>query len=101
MGRKNNNSNSDSLEPSINKEVVAVDLAILSSIIAMLSQAIGTFSLFLQAESIQEAEEAEAAGSANNGSDGRNSNYEISPERFRKLEKQVQYLTKEIERLKG
>jgi hypothetical protein len=101
LGRKSNRNSSDPAQPTINKEVIAIDLAILSSMISMLSQVISTFSLFLQAETIQEAENADENGGQNNGSNQGNSNYEISPERFRRLEKQVQYLSKEIERLKG
>lgn len=96
MGRKSNSKNAESAESLINKELVAVDIAILANLISMLSQILGTFSLFLQAESIKEDEEAEANGSANSGP-----NEAISPERFRKLEKQVQYLSKEVERLRG
>ena len=96
MGRKSNRKDAESTEFEINKEKVAVDVAILANLVAMVSQLLGTFSLFIQAESIREEEEEAANSSAKSGS-----NDAISPERFRKLEKQVQYLSKEIERLRG
>ena len=96
MGRKNNSKNSESTDSPINKELAAVDMAILANLVAMISQVLGLFSLFIQAESIKEDEEAEASGGTNSGPIDA-----ISPERFRKLEKQVQYLTKEVERLRG
>ncbi len=96
MGRKNNSKNSESTDSPINKELAAVDMAILANLVAMISQVLGLFSLFIQAESIKEDEEAEASGSINSGPIDA-----ISPERFRKLEKQVQYLSKEVERLRG
>ena len=96
MGRKSNRKDAESIEVEINKEKVAVDVAILANLVAMISQVLGAISLFIQAESIREDEEEEAISNAKNGS-----NDVISPERFRKLEKQVQYLSKEVERLRG
>ncbi len=96
MGRKSNRKDAESTELEINKEKVAVDVAILANLVAMISQVLGAISLFIQAESIREDEEEEAISNAKNGS-----NDVISPERFRKLEKQVQYLSKEVERLRG
>lgn len=96
MGRKSNRKDAESTEVEINKEKVAVDVAILANLVAIISQVLGAISLFIQAESIREDEEEEANSNAKNGS-----NEVISPERFRKLEKQVQYLSKEVERLRG
>ena len=96
MGRKSNRKDAESTEFEINKEKVALDVAILANLVGMISQMLGAFSLFIQAEAVQEDEEEEANSSAKNGS-----NDVISPERFRKLEKQVQYLSKEVERLRG
>lgn len=100
MTKKGSTNNADPAEPQVNKEVAAVDLAILSNIIAMLSQIIGLFSLVLQAEAIQEAENEKPSGTTNEGAGNGNSHLAISPERFKKLEKQVMYLSKEMERLK-
>ena len=96
MGRKSNSKNSESTDSPINKELAAVDMAILANLVAMISQMLGMFSLFIQAESIKEDEEAKANGTIKSGS-----NDVISPERFLELEKQVQYLSKEVERLRG
>ena len=96
MGRKSNSKNSESTDSPINKELAAVDMAILANLVAMISQILGMFSLFIQAESIKEDEEAKANGNVKSGS-----NDVISPERFLELEKQVQYLSKEVERLRG
>ncbi|MGM9950872.1 MAG: hypothetical protein ACI33P_12135 [Lysinibacillus sp.] len=101
MGKKSNSKNAESPESLINKDLAAVDIAILANLVAMISQILGMFSLFLQAEAIQEDIEAEANGSANSNSNAGSSNDVISPERFRQLEKQVQYLSKEVERLRG
>ncbi len=100
MAKKGSTNNADPAEPLVNKEVAAVDLAILSNIIAMLSQIIGLFSLVLQAEAIQEAENEKPTGATNEGANNSNTHLAISPERFKKLEKQVMYLSKEMERLK-
>ncbi|KGR81848.1 hypothetical protein [Lysinibacillus odysseyi] len=100
MAKKSSSNSNETADAPINKEVVAIDLAIMSNIIGMLSQMIGLFSLVLQAEVIQEDEKEEAMLSANRGSNSSRPNSEISPERFKKLEKQVMYLSKEMERLK-
>ena len=96
MAKKRNSKNAGGAESPISKDVEALDVAILASLVSLISQILGLYALFLQAEAMQEDEEEEVKSSANNVS-----NDAISPERLRKLEKQVQSLSKEVERLRG
>lgn len=105
MVRKSTNSNAELTESVIKKEIQAADVAILSGIVNTLGHVLSTFAIILEAEALKEFASLEASNASNNSpsgsANGHHVNHDISPDRFRKLEKQVQYLSKEVDRLRG
>ena len=89
MARNNNGKNNNELNEFLQgNENNAAKLAIVAGIITTLGDALATMAAVLAVE------EAQAQGGNGNGNNG------VSMDRFKELEKQVHYLTKEMNKLK-
>ncbi|MGM9944944.1 MAG: hypothetical protein ACI33M_08375 [Lysinibacillus sp.] len=89
MSRNNNGKNNNQLNDFLQgNENNAAKLAVIAGIVTTLGDALATMAAVLALE------EAQAQGGNGNGSNG------VSMDQFKELEKQVRYLTKEMNKLK-
>ena len=89
MSRNNNGKNNNELNEFLQgNENNAAKLAVVAGIITTLGDALATMAAVL---AVEEAQSQSGNGNGNNG---------VSMDRFKELEKQVYYLTKEMNKLK-
>lgn len=89
MARNNNGKNNNQLNEFLQgNENTAGKLAVIAGIVTTLGDALATMAAVL---AIEEAQAQSGNGNGNNG---------VSMDRFKELEKQVHYLTKEMNKLK-
>ena len=91
MARNNNGKNNNELNEFLQgNENTAAKLAVVAGIVTTLGDALATMAAVLALEEAQ-AQSGNGNGNGNNG---------VSMDRFKELEKQVHYLTKEMNKLK-
>ena len=89
MARSNNGKNNNQLNEFLQgNENNAAKLAVIAGIVTTLGDALATMAAVL---ALEEAQAQSGNGNSNNG---------VSMDRFKELEKQVHYLTKEMNKLK-
>lgn len=91
MARNNNGTNNNELNTFLQgNENSAAKLAVIAGIVTTLGDALATMAAAL---ALEEAQQAAQSGNGNGGNG-------VSMEQFKELEKQVRYLTKEMNKLK-
>lgn len=91
MARNNNGTNNNELNTFLQgNENNAAKLAVIGGIVTTLGDALSTMAAVL---AVEEAQQAAQSGNGNGGNG-------VSMEQFKELERQVRYLTKEMNKLK-
>ena len=91
MARNNNGTNNNELNTFLQgNENSAAKLAVIAGIVTTLGDALATMAAAL---ALEEAQQAAQSGNGNGGNG-------VSMEQFKELERQVRYLTKEMNKLK-